>query len=88
MALGFEPKQIFHPAITAYTITRPGGRYQPGGAIRHVVVDPWGPFDQPNNMVVSEALYDSTQRGASLCVGLGRGLLGWSYYSIIERPRR
>jgi hypothetical protein len=87
MAFEVAPKQFFHPAIMGHTLTRPGGRYEPGGSIRFVAVDPWGPISRPTSMVVSEALYDSTQRGASLCIGLGRGLLGWSYYSVVECPR-
>jgi len=88
MAFDSAPRQIFRPTITAYSISRGAGKYQAGGAIRHVVVDPWGPFDQSSDMVVTEALYSATQRGVSLCVALGRGMLGWSYYSIVECPRR
>jgi len=88
MAFDFAPKQIFHPSIRVYSIGGGRGRYNGSATIRHVVVDPWGPFDRSSDLVVSEAQFGATQRGASLCVALGRGLLGGAYYSIVECPSR
>jgi hypothetical protein len=70
---------------THYVVRVTGKHYTTGRSRSfYLELEPWGPMQQPNNLGVSQTLYDHASPGNQICLDLRPGRLNAAWYTQVS----
>jgi hypothetical protein len=75
--LDSAPGENFRVAVLAHHVTH--GR----STSYHLQLDRWGPRSEPDDVTVSQDLYEQSPPGSTVCVHRGPGALGISWFEVV-----
>ena len=70
---------------TRYVVHVVGKHYTTGRSRSYyLLLEPWGPVQQPNNLGVSKTVYDNASSGDQICLELSTGRLSAAWYTQVS----